>query len=284
VKDAILASSERLRDMATTSGSAGALKSWKRRARLEFIGRFGAIPSPKAWVFVAACPDSGTKLLRALLGSHPQIGVMRSEGQFLTDQLVLSADLRIPRLFASRPDIFRMLEEDGKDIDVPRLKRHWRQAYDDPSLPVLLEDSPPNAARCRWLQEHFQPASFIHLIRNGYAVAEGIHRHTGQPLELAASQWLSSNTFVLDDLEHLERAITVKYEDLCSDPDETCRRILCFLDLPDEGFSVAGREWPVHGLTGPVRNMNPTSLARLSAEEKARIRSIAFPLMHRFGY
>ena len=76
--------------------------------RLAYYGRVGAIPTPGKWAFIAGCPDSGTTLLKRLLGSHPAIGTMPAEGHQLTDQLFMAESHGMPRLYALLPELFRM--------------------------------------------------------------------------------------------------------------------------------------------------------------------------------
>jgi hypothetical protein len=209
---------------------------------------------------------------------------MPAEGHRLTDQLLTPESIGIPRLYALRPDLFRMTERDGVNIDVDRIKRQWGHRFNDAARPILLDDSPPNAARCRWLQRHFEPASFLFLIRNGYAVSEGIRRRAGHTIDLAATQWVRSNQFMLEDLPHLERVHMLRYEDLSEKPDETLARTLLFLDVDPSNFTVSGEVWRVHGRSRRVSNMNEESLDRLTQEDRIAIERAAGPLLREFGY
>lgn len=256
----------------------------RRRLRVRIDGWSGPIPEPDGWVFIAACPDSGTKLLKAMLGSHPSIGTMPAEGHRLTDQLFTAKSVGAPRLYTLRPNLFRMNELDGVDVDVERIKRQWGHRYNDARRPLLLDDSPTNAARCRWLQHNFSPASFIFLVRNGFAVAEGIRRRAGHPIGVAAEQWLRSNELMLEDLPFLRRVHTVRYEELCDRPDDVVAQTLAFLGLDPGGFTVSHRTWTVHARSGPIRNMNDESLARLTSEDRHAIEDVAGRLLRRFGY
>jgi hypothetical protein len=256
----------------------------RSRSRMRIHGRIGSIPEPDAWVFIAACPDSGTTLLKELLATHPAIGTMPAEGQLLTDELITPRSIGMPRLYALLPELFRMTDDDGGDIDVERIKRQWGHRFNDSSRPVLLDDSPPNAARARWLQRHFSPASFIFLVRNGFAVSEGIRRNTGCPLDMAAEQWRRSNGFMLEDLPYLDRVYRLRYEDLSDRPAETLSGLLSFLGVDPNGLDGIERTWTIHGRTSPITNMNGESLTRLTREDRTTIERIASPLLSEFGY
>ena len=159
----------------------------------EFKIALTSKPRDKTWVFVVGCYNSGTTLLSELLGHHPDISALPDEGQFLTDQLPQDYMLGLPRMWVNREDLFR-LDENGTGPDPVRLEKEWAMRLDCTKR-VLLEKSPPNTARTRWLQANFSNAHFIGITRNPYAVAEGISRKAephhlidGWPIEMSAYQ------------------------------------------------------------------------------------------------
>lgn len=256
----------------------------RERCRLEWAGRFAPLPRPEKWVFLVGCYNSGTTLLHSLLASHPAIGSMPFEGQFHTDQLRLPQAEGLTRLWAIEPARFRLTEADGHEIDVDRIKRQWGAHYDDPERPVLLEKSPTNAARTRWLQRHFEDAHFIALVRNGYAVAEGIRRKAGHPVARGARQWAVSNEVMLDDLRRLDRAILVRYERLTTTPAAEIERLADFLAVDPAGFSPTDRVWRIFGRESRIRNMDARSLAALGRTDVADIEREAGAMLARLDY
>lgn len=247
------------------------------------------VPRPDKWVFLVGCYNSGTQLGMHVLGSHPQISALPEEGQFLTDQFTADYELGLPRMWVLREDLFRLTEAD-EGPDATRLKKEWGIRL-DLSKPILLEKSPPNAARTRWLQRHFRNAHFLAFVRNGYAVAEGIrrkaapkHRRGGWPLELCARQWARCNEVLLEDAEHLERVLWVKYEDLADRPEAEIERILDFLGIEQPDGIDLKTAWSVHERKEPIRNMNQESFDRLSQEDIAAITREAGSMLERFGY
>lgn len=264
------------------------LREFAARLHRELRIAWAPVPRPEKWVFVVGCYNSGTELLLHLLGSHPSIGALPMEGQFLTDELVSDYELGLPRAWALREELFRLTEADAGP-DPVRLKKEWAIRLDR-SRPVLLEKSPPNAARTRWLQAHFENAHFLAIVRNGYAVAEGIrrkakpkHRRDGWSVEQAARQWVRSYEILLEDADYLERTLWVRYEDLAERPGEETARILRFLDLEPRALELE-RPWAVHEREEPIRNMNAESLARLAPDEVRVVSRVAGPMLERFGY
>jgi hypothetical protein len=245
---------------------------------------------PQKWLFIVGCYNSGTELLENILAKHPDVAGLPEEGQFLTDQIPADYEIGLPRMWVMREDLFRLTENDeGPDVD--RLKKEWIMRLDR-SRPVFVEKSPPNAAKTRWLQKHFENAHFIAIVRNGYAVAAGIRRKAepyhlkeGWPLDACAHQWARSYEVLLEDAQHLKKVLWVRYEDLTANPAAEIKRVLEFagLQVPDlDGF--INQSYGVHERNEPIRNMNPESIARLSAEEKRIVTEQARPMLERFGY
>ncbi len=248
-------------------------------------GWLGPLPTPQKWVFITGCYNSGTSLLHTLLARHPQIGSMAREGQLCTDQLLLPQTVSLPRLWALAPELFLLDADSQTNINVGRLKRQWGIWMNDAKRPVLIEKTPTNAARLPWLQANFKNAYFIGIIRNGYAVAEGIRRKAGHPLELGAQQWYVSNEIMLEAFKNLDNCLLVTYETLTESPSETLNNIMSFLGLSFEGLGdIEDRTWSVHGLESELMNMNGRSLELLTAEDIATIDRIAGDLLTQLGY
>lgn len=256
----------------------------RRKIRFLRDGWLGPLPAPDKWVFIVGCYNSGTTLLHDILATHPSIGSMPDEGQFYTNELLLPKSVGLPRLWAIQADRFRMDENSGQGVNVNRLKRQWGARYNDLSRPVLVEKSPTNAARTRWLQRHFQNAHFIGIVRDGYAVAEGIHRKAGHPLDIAALQWARSNDIMLQDFEHLERKRVVRYEELAESPAEVLEGILEFVGLSSSRVRIGEGVWSIHERVGRIENMNPQSDEKLGPKELEVIASAAGDLLRRLGY
>jgi hypothetical protein len=247
------------------------------------------VPRGKTWVFLVGCYNSGTTLLAELLGQHPSISALPTEGHFITDLFVKDYDVGLPRMWVEREDLFRLTEQDPGP-DPVRLKKEWAMRL-DLRKPILLEKSPPNTAKTRWLQKHFEPAYFIALVRNGYAVAEGIsrkaephHRAGGWPIEMSAHQWKRSNEILQQDATYLSRILWIKYEELTADTLTTLNRVTNFLGIPGFESFHADRSWAVHERDEAIRNMNAESIARLTREQIEAINRVAGDMIEAFGY
>ncbi len=247
------------------------------------------VPQPRAWLFLVGCYNSGTTLLAELLGHHPQISALPTEGHFITDQFIKDYDVGLPRMWAGREELFRMTEADTGP-DPVRIKKEWGMRLDR-SRPVLLEKSPPNTPRTRWLQHHFAPAYFVSIVRNGYAVAEGItrkadprHLRDSWPIEQSAWQWRRSIEVLQEDAPHLQHLLWVKYEDLTRNPLAELNRICEFVGLqPFDGFDPS-RPFSIHEREESVRDLNQASIDRLTAEQIQQVNAVAADTLRAFDY
>jgi len=255
-----------------------------REVKRKVYGLTGSIPHPDKWLFVVGCYNSGTTLLKSLLGCHPGIGSMRSEGQFYTDQLLVPQEVGLKRAWALQPERFRMLEPDGEKIDVQRIKRQWQRAFNDSQRPVLMEKSPPNAARIRWLNTHFENAHFVGIVRNPYATIEGMMRKGGLDLEQAARQWVGSNEIMLSDLERVDHRMLITYEQLTNSPSGVFAEMVAFLGLDAVASPSMTKTFRIHERELSIRNLNRDSIKRLSPDELKRITDLTHSLQTRLGY
>ncbi len=256
------------------------------RSHLRYIRDrlFKPLPTPEKWVFIVGCSNSGTSILHDIIAQHPSVGSLPTEGQFLTSQLLTPADVDLGRVWAIEPERFRLTESDGQDIRVDLLKRQWAGHFNDAKRPLLLEKSPPNAIRTRWLQAHFENAHFVGIVRDGYAVAEGIRRRAQRSLEVAATHWAKSNELMVRDFEQLERKMLIRYEELTADPDSIAQDVLGFLGLSLDGLTFSDRSWQIHEKNSEIVNMNPRSWRALSPDDCQIIEAHAHETLERFGY
>jgi len=251
--------------------------------------------SPKKWVFVVGCYNSGTSLLLQLLGQHPEISII-DEGVFWTNQLSTPEDFGWTRMWAQVADEVRLTESD-KDCDSTLIRHDWAYLAKG-SKPVVMEKSIVNSARMRWLQANFDNAYFISIVRNGYAVAEGIRRKVAKrgrgfpaqfedtyPLDLCAQQWVVNNQIIDEDSRYIRQFLPLRYENLCDNPIRVMKSAWDFLELtaPNSSYDE-DREWNIHDQKSTIKNMNNSSFERLSIEEIKTIELVAQSMLNEYNY
>ncbi|RKZ78804.1 MAG: hypothetical protein DRR19_25845 [Candidatus Parabeggiatoa sp. nov. 1] len=242
------------------------------------------------WIFVVGCYNSGTTLLEQILHQHPAIAGLPDEGQFLTDALVTPKSAGVPRLWAEKEHLFRFAPDD-KSPEAAQIKQDWTRLLDKPDAPFAIEKSPTNTARTLWLQRHFEQPYFIHIVRNGYAVALGIHDKVlavygdmPQLLSKAANQWARSLEIILEDAPKLSHFLEIRYEDLAADPINVTAHIFNFLGLPPISSDVLEQQYTIHNLHSSIKNQNASRLAQMTTEQEEIIYARAGKLLGAYGY
>jgi Sulfotransferase family len=258
----------------------------------EVSRKLTKVVEPEKWVFIVGCYNSGTTLLARLLATHSNISRL-DEGVFKTSQLVTPEELGWPRLWCQIVDQVRLRAGD-RSVDVDKLKRDWMLFFDRKKT-VFLEKSIVNSARMTWLQENFANSYFLSIVRNGYAVSEGIRRQTSKrlnsqfnysyPIELCAQQWVTNNTIIENDAKGIRFFKQIFYEDFCENPKKTISDIYAFLGLNDESsVLLEAQHWKIHEYDSEIRNMNDRSFENLSREDIEKIETVAGEMLTYFGY
>jgi hypothetical protein len=258
----------------------------------EISRKLTRVVKPEKWVFIVGCYNSGTTLFARLIATHSKISRL-DEGVFKTSQLVTPEELGWPRLWCQIVDQVRLKAGD-RSVDVNKLKKDWMLFFDRKKT-VFLEKSIVNSARMTWLQENFDNSYFLFIVRNGYAVSEGIRRQTSKrlksqldysyPIELCAEQWVTNNTIIENDAKQIRFFKKVFYEDFCEQPKKTISDIYAFLGLNDESsVLLKGQHWKIHEYNSEITNMNDRSFENLSLEDIKKIETIAGEMLTYYGY
>jgi hypothetical protein len=239
------------------------------------------------WIFVLGCNNSGTTLTSNVLGLHPAISTLPREGQKMTKVMPQPKELGCPRLWTERLDAFRLTESDN-GYNKARLVYDWINYKKSDSTEFILEKSPPDTLRSRWLQGVFDHCYFIGLVRNGYAVCEGMRRRNGHSLERCARHWNLVNKIMIEDSRFLNRFKLLRYEELTRDPAAAFDSLSDFLGIDKTPFrSIAEKKFVVHNIDGrqsQIRDFNASSLSRLSPEDREVITLHAREMLDYFGY
>ncbi len=195
-------------------------------------------------VFIGGLHRSGTTPLARWLGEHPLVssfqdtGVHADEGQHLQDVYPPASEHGGPGRFAFRRDSH--LTEGSALVSDDSRRRLWEAwaPHWDLTRPVLLEKSPPNLVRTRFLQALFPEAAFVIVVRHPVAVAYATEKWVRSSVPALLRHWARAQDLCLADAQHVRRLAFVRYEDLIADVDGTLASICRFIDVPAFEFDV----------------------------------------------
>jgi len=196
------------------------------------------------FVFICGLHKSGTSPLFRILREHPEIsgfgdtGVPEDEGQHLQTVFPAGNVYGGPGCFGFMPEAH--LTEQSELITADnrrRLFEEWSR-YWDLTKPWLLEKSPPNLIRTRFLQAVFPDSYFIVISRHPVAVSLATSKWVNSSLDSLVEHWLHCHRLFRQDSPYLHHVLVIRYEDLIQASEPTLRQVYRFLGLTPH-FSAA---------------------------------------------
>lgn len=190
------------------------------------------------FVFVAGLHRSGTTLLARLLAAHPEIsgfsgtGAPADEGQHLQGVYPSDHEYGRPGRFGFAPEM-HLTESSplASEESARRLFAEWSPHW-DLSRPLLLEKSPPNLIKTRFLQALFPDSAFVVVIRHPIPVSIPTAKWRGtRRYDRLLDHWLRCHELFEADREHLRRVHVLNYEQLVGDPAAVLEEIFAFLEV-----------------------------------------------------
>jgi hypothetical protein len=206
-------------------------------------------PDAHRLVFVAGLHRSGTTLLARLLGAHPAVsrfegtGVPADEGQHLQSVYPPASTYGGPGRFGFAPESHLT---ETSPLATPeneaRLLEEWSPHW-DLACSVLVEKSPPNLLKTRFLQALFPEARFVVVLRHPIPVTLATARwRQTRRLHRLVEHWLACHELFETDRAELARVHVLRYEDLVGEPGATLDAVFRFLELEPvtPGEAIAG--------------------------------------------
>jgi hypothetical protein len=239
-------------------------------------------------VFVGGLHRSGTTPFARVLANHPMVsgfagtGVKEDEGQHLQDVYGTARSLGGPGRFALNPSA-HLTEVDARAGHDERLLAGWVPHWDT-SRQILIEKSPPNIVRTRFLQEVFPHARFIIVVRHPAIVALSTHKWAKRTsLTVLLQNWFVAHTILLDDARSLRRVLVIKYESLVLAPELVMGQVGEFLSLPTP---PSAEQIQGHRSDAYERTWDHLMSSRRSLRGRALQRQVGLlqPQAHLFGY
>lgn len=229
-------------------------------------------------VFVVGCQRSGSTLLGAMLGSGDRM-IATPESQFVADlmphdprQIVelrqaIDAIAAHPRfklwnfpIGDERPDGY------GTFMDaVTWLVRTYGTRSGRTDVDFWVEHQPGNVRHMRALVDACPDARFVHIVRDGRAVANSLLKVAWGPSSISSAAHFWSQRvamgMALRDCLPPNRWARVRYEDLLARPDEELRRVCAALELPFDEAMIAAQRYHVPPSTRKQHHLVGQALA-----------------------
>lgn len=273
--------------------------AWAYGANTDLAARI------RCHLFVVAPNNSGSTFLHGALAACAGAWALPVEGQAVGGYAG-PVTLRGARLaiWADSPRKMALFADPARH-DWGRNRKTWyfhaRARCADAS--VFVEKSSQHVLQVPQLASHFPDARFLFLVRNPYAVAEGVcrnyRRRFGGPSEADFRLEARAARHVINCLAHQRanvdadrasaagsRGIAFTYEQMCADPVALARQIERL--APALGKVDLRRALPVKDrYCEPLRNMNSDQIAALAPRQIATFNAVFEPhggLLGYFGY
>lgn len=188
------------------------------------------------FLFIGGVHRSGTTLLYKMIGEHPDIDIIRNtdvprnEGQYFQNLFPIG-HLGGPGRFGFREEAYRTEETVKQPTqDRSQLMNDWRPFFDQ-QYTYWCEKTPQNIVRSRYYQELLPDSRFLFIVRHPVPVTMATMKWSDTSLFSLMHHWQICHNQLLTDLEHLENATVVYYENLVNDPCTVLEKIFEWLSI-----------------------------------------------------
>ena len=196
------------------------------------------------FIFVGGLHRSGTWLLTRCMEAHPQISRLAqfdangAKGEFTSYEGQYLQTVYPTEIYFGGTGRFGFYTEAHLTEESPlvteenraKLSSEWSHHWDT-SKPLLLEKTPSNIIRSRFLQAMFPSSQFIFIMRHPVAVALAQQKWSGTSIMSLIEHWLVCYEMLIKDTKYLKDFIFVRYEHFVKQPQEETDRIYSFLGL-----------------------------------------------------
>lgn len=212
-------------------------------------------------LFILCSHSSGSTALWKLLQTSPHVSALPVEGQHIE---------------AVQPLIRQAPWNEQHPLPWPEIRAEWQKFW-DPAKPILLEKSPPHLVRALAIEENFENAHFVVMVRDPYAFCEGTKRRgragigyrPGAPYADIANGWARESRLQMKNIHQLARVTWLTYEKLSDDPAGAAHQLLQFipqlesLDVTSSFHIHSAQGW----LNRPLTNLNHQQIAHLTTAD-----------------
>lgn len=247
-------------------------------------------------LFVICPNNSGSTFLKEALATCRMTWNLEREGQHVLGFAGPSSrSNRTGLVWASEPRF--ILLYDAAAYNWALIRKAWYfQAYArDPAATVFVTKSPPFLLNVAALERHFTNARFLFMVRNPYAMVEGIWRRRSRlpgakadaVLDAAARHAVACLAYQRRNVDtYRTNGRFFAYETMCRDPARVERTVRSL--VPDIDDLTLRQKLPVKGMYDEMlTDMNDRQIARLTAAHIEVINRVFLAhhhLLDHFGY
>jgi len=198
----------------------------------------------KQHIFIGGLHRSGTSLIHEIIKGHPAIsgfsntGVPKDEVQHLQSLFPSAKMLGGPGHFGFNPNAH--MDENhllATQENANKLFLEWGR-YWDLSKNILIEKSPPNLLRTRFLQYLFPECAFIVIIRHPIAVGIATQKWRKANMSSLLKHSLVCYKRFFNDMPFLNKLYIIRYEELVLNPIEEIEKLLSWAGLDNYNFNI----------------------------------------------
>lgn len=230
---------------------------------------------PHRPIFIVGCERSGTTMLGAMLGSSPS-ALTTPESQFVIPLLPRAHEAirgkELEQIIAGLCDAWRLRIWGIRDLParlsvslaasgatysyrqvISQVIRLYAEDVAKDSAGIWIDHTPTHIKFVDRLFKVFPDARFLHLVRDGRAVALSLQQVTwGRTTTYQAAEWWSRRVCMGATVELKygpARVMRVRYEDVVLEPERTLREVCRFAGMEFIDSMIEGRGFIVPAYT-----------------------------------
>jgi hypothetical protein len=191
----------------------------------------------KQLIFVGGLHRSSTSLIHEILRSHPAIrgfantGVLQDEGQHLQTVYPTAKVFGGAGRFGFNKASFMDEQHPlATSESAARLFQEWSN-YWNTTKEYLIEKSPPNLVRTRFLQRIFPKSMFIIILRHPIAVAYATRKWSKTDIPSLIEHSLRCYERFREDIPVLSKVYILRYEEFVLEPKHHIRALLRWIGI-----------------------------------------------------
>ena len=233
---------------------------FSRKNLLLFKNFFFAKKNHK-FLFILSPPYCGSTLLTQIISTSKKIScnnyIATMEGQLL------------PEL---RNHMFNKNRWDKSNVyDWSKIKNVWMK-YWDQSKPVLMDKTTTNIMRFDEIKKQFDNTYAICLVRNPYAVIEGIMRRNSKSIEFAVEFCIKTLQYQKYNIENNKNLAWISYSELCDNQNLVKKKIKSILpEIDDLDFNKFFKAHNFKNKSMRITNLNDEKISKLKKEDILKI-------------